>query len=142
MPTLNVPHEGRPTTRRQFITTSAALAGTAVAGQLPLERAAHAAGSDVIKIGLIGCGGRGTEAATNAMNAGKDIRLVALADAFSGPLEISLNNIRKECKDQPDLVDVTLERKFAGLDSYQKLLDSGVDMVLLCSPPGFRPGSS
>jgi len=70
----------RPTTRRDFLRTSSALAATAALAPLALERSAHAAGSDLIRIGLIGCGGRGTEAALNAMNAGKDIRLVALAD--------------------------------------------------------------
>jgi len=72
-----------PTTpRREFLRTSAVLAATAALAPLALERSAHAAGSDIIRIGLIGYGGRGTEAALNAMNAGKDIRLVALADIF------------------------------------------------------------
>ncbi|MEI8372210.1 MAG: Gfo/Idh/MocA family oxidoreductase [Planctomycetota bacterium] len=128
------------TSRREFLAKSAT-AGAMLAGGLSLARSAHAAGSDIIRIGLVGCGGRGTGAAVNALKnaAGAKLKLVVMADAFSGPLEISLKNIRKECKDQPDLVDVTPERRFAGLDSYQNLIDSGVDMVLLCSPPGFRP---
>jgi hypothetical protein len=63
-----------PTTRRGFLKTTAALAGTAALGPLALERSVHAAGSDIIRVGLIGCGGRGTDAALNALNAGKDIR--------------------------------------------------------------------
>ncbi len=128
------------TSRREFLARSAA-AGAALAGGLGLARSAHAAGSDVIRIGLVGCGGRGTGAAVNALKnaAGARLKLVALADAFDGPLDISLRNIQRECKDQPEQVDVPPERKFAGLDGYQRLLDSGVDMVLLCTPPGFRP---
>jgi myo-inositol 2-dehydrogenase / D-chiro-inositol 1-dehydrogenase len=61
---------------------------------------------------------------------------VAMADAFKDSLDESLKNIRKECKDR---VDVPEERKFVGLDAYQKAIQSDVDMVLLCTPPGFRP---
>ena len=137
---MNHRSHGLVTSRREFLAGSAA-AGAALAGGLSLARSAHAAGSDVIRIGLVGCGGRGTGAAVNALKnaAGAKVKLVALADAFEGPLEISLRNIRKECNDQPDQVDVPPERKFAGLDGYQRLIDSGVDMVLLCTPPGFRP---
>lgn len=67
------------TTRREFLKTSALVAGAgALAARLPLERFAHAEGAGVIRFGLIGCGGRGTGAAVNAMNAGKDVRLVAM----------------------------------------------------------------
>ena len=71
------------------------LSGAAPYGALSLARSAHAAGSDVIKIGLIGCGGRGSGAATNAMNAGKDVRLVAMADVFADRLEDSRQRLKK-----------------------------------------------
>jgi predicted dehydrogenase len=123
--------------RREFLVKSA-VGGAALAGGLSLARSAHAAGSDVIRLGLVGCGGRGAGAAVNALkNAAKArVKLVAMADAFADRLESSLKRIQSAGKDQ---VDVTPQRKFVGLDGYQKVLEAGVDMVLLCGPPGFRP---
>lgn len=126
----------RPTTRREFIRTSAALAGTAALGQLALERSVHAAGNDVIRIGLIGCGGRGTEAAVNAMNAGRDIRLVALADIFDERLKASRDQLKKA---RPDQVEVKDDHCFVGFDAYEKLLASGVDVVLIAAASHFHP---
>jgi predicted dehydrogenase len=120
--------------RRSFLKTSAA--ATATLGTLSLARGAHAAGSDVLKIGLIGCGGRGTGAANDALGADPAVKLWALGDAFPERIESSLNNLRKQ---KPEKIDVTPERCFVGLDSYQKVIDSGVDVVLLCTPPHFRP---
>jgi predicted dehydrogenase len=126
----------KPTTRREFLRTSAALAGTAALGQIALERSAHAAGSDVIKIGLIGCGGRGTGAAINAMNAGKDVRLVALADIF----EERLKNCREQLKGaKPEQVQLTDNNCFVGFDAYKKLIASGVDAVLIAPASHFIP---
>jgi len=123
--------------RRDFLRTSSlALAGTALAANLDVGRSAHAAGSDAIKIALIGCGGRGSGAAVNALIAKANVKLVAMADAFKDSLEGSLQGIRSQCKDR---VDVPEQRKFIGLDGYQKAIDCGVDLVLLCTPPGFRP---
>ena len=123
--------------RREFLAKSA-LGGAALAGGLSLARSVHAAGSDVVRIALVGCGGRGTGAAVNALkNAAKaKLKLVAMADAFGDRIDSSLKQIQSACKDQ---VDVTPERKFIGLDCHQKVLDADVDMVLLCGPPGFRP---
>ena len=123
------------TTRREFLRSSAVLAATAAA-PLALERSAHAAGTDAIRFGLIGCGGRGTEAAVNAMNSGKDVRLVALADLFDERL--------KTCREQlvrmkPDQVEVRDERCFLGFDAYQKLLACGVDVVLIAPCSHFIP---
>lgn len=125
------------TTRRDFLgNATATTAGILLAGGLSIARGAHAAGDDTIKIGLIGCGARGTGAAVNALNAKANVKLVAMADAFPDSLNISLNNIRKVCKDR---TDVPKDRQFTGLDAYQKLIDCDLDMVLLCTPPGFRP---
>ena len=125
-----------PTTRRDFLKRSA-LAGAATAG-LSITRSAHAAGDDQIKIALIGCGGRGRGAAVNALrNASHpNVKLVAMADAFQSSLDVSLKAIQQNCGDK---VDVPPERRFVGLDAYQKAIDCDVDMVLLCTPPGFRP---
>jgi predicted dehydrogenase len=125
-------------TRRDFLKNSTAALGAGVVGNLAVARGAHAAGSDEIKIALVGCGGRGTGAAVQALQnkAGAKVKLVAMADAFGDRLENSLKAIEARCEGQ---VDVPKERRFTGLDCHQKAIDSGVDMVLLCTPPGFRP---
>jgi myo-inositol 2-dehydrogenase / D-chiro-inositol 1-dehydrogenase len=129
--------QGTSTSRRDFLkASSVTLAGAAAFGSLSLARSAHAAGSDVVKIALIGCGGRGTGAAANALSTKANVKLVAMADAFRDSLDASLANLQKQFQDR---VDVPEDRKFAGLDGYQKAIDCGVDLVLLCTPPGFRP---
>ena len=124
------------TSRRDFLKTSA-LVGGALAAPAILPGNLFAAGrSGPLKVGLIGCGGRGTGAANQALNADKEVVLTALGDAFPEPLNKSLEVLRREA---PDRVKVTPETSFVGLDAYQKVIDSGVDVVLLASPPGFRP---
>ena len=129
----NDPAASRRPTRREFLKRSTAtLAGAAVAN-LSVARSAHAAGSDVIKMALVGCGGRGTGAAIQALHAmdgQANCRLVAMADAFQDRLDGSLQSIQKQCK-LPDRVDVPEERRFTGFDACQKAIDCGVDMVLL-----------
>jgi len=127
----------RNTSRRQFIqATSAAVAGGALASSLDISRAAYAGGDDQIKIALIGCGGRGGGATTQALSTKGNVKLVALADVFRDNLE----NKRKGFKTQfPDRVDVPDERCFVGFDAYQKLIDSDIDLVIIATPPGFRP---
>jgi myo-inositol 2-dehydrogenase / D-chiro-inositol 1-dehydrogenase len=124
-------------TRRAFLrNATSTTTGILLAGGLNVARSAHAAGSDTIRIGLIGCGARGTGAAVNALSTKANVKLVAMADAFPDALEISLNNIRKVCNDG---ADVPKERQFTGLGAYQKVIDCDVDMVLICTPPGFHP---
>ncbi len=125
-------------TRRSFLktTTTAALAGT-VASQLDIARGAHAEGKEVFRVGLVGCGGRGTGAAAQALRADKGTQLVAMADAFDDQIDRSLTNLSKS--DVKDRIAVDKDRQFAGLDGYQRLIDSGVDIVLLATPPHFRP---
>jgi myo-inositol 2-dehydrogenase / D-chiro-inositol 1-dehydrogenase len=126
-----------PGSRRDFLKLStAAVVGGAVAGSLSIARSAHAAGDDVLKIGLIGCGGRGTGAANDALGAVPNVKLVAMGDAFKGRLEGSYNNIKNEKKDKVEVPD---DKKFVGLDAYQKVLATDVDVVILATPPGFRP---
>ena len=127
------------TSRRDFLKRSATtVAGAALAGGLSISRSAHAAGDDEIKIALIGCGGRGTSAAVQALNnkAARNVKLVALADAFQGRLDGCLRSVRSH---SPNKVDVPKERQFTGLDCHEKAIACDVDMVLLCTPPGFRP---
>ena len=128
---------GENPSRREFLKTSTTIAAAAtLVGGLNLARTAHAAGSDQFKIALIGCGGRGTGAATQALSTKADVKLVAMADAFADRVDWSHDLIKKAC---PDKVDVPKERRFSGLDAYQKAIDAGVDVVLICTPPGFRP---
>jgi len=92
--------------------------------------------SNTLKVGLIGCGGRGTAAAIEALSADSNVILYAMADAFADHLELSYNSLKEKMGDK---VQVTEKNKFVGLDAYQKLLDSDVDVVLLATPPAFRP---
>jgi len=120
--------------RRTFLASSAA----AVAASSAVLPGAYAAGSDLLRVGLVGCGGRGTGAAKQALRADPNVKLVAMCDAFMDRLEGSLSEL-KNIKDIASKIDVPAERRFDGFDGYQKLLGSGVDVVLLCTPPGFRP---
>ena len=119
--------------RRDFLTTSA---GAALAASLAFPGGVHAAADSLIKIGLIGCGGRGTGAAINALTVDKNVKLVAMADAFEDKIQLSLANLNKA--KIANQVDVKPEACFAGFDAYQKVFDR-CDVVLLATPPHFRP---
>lgn len=123
------------TNRRSFLKTTAAATAAATLAHAPLV---HADGTSVLRVGLIGCGGRGTGAATQALRAGNDVRLVAMGDAFQDRLDNSLGTIRRN-RDLAARVDVPRERQFTGFDAYQRVIGAGVDVVLLCTPPHFRP---
>ncbi len=126
-----------PPSRREFLKTSTVAAvGGALAGSLSVARSAHAAGDDQIKIALVGCGGRGTGAANQALSTSGNVKLVAMADAFEDRLNGSLNALMAEKKDR---VDVPKERQFVGFDAYKQVLATDVDLVILATPPGFRP---
>ena len=131
-------HE-QPATRRGFLKTSAAVtAGAAVLGDLASR--AYASSEDLIKVALIGCGGRGRGAAVQALRTEGNVKLVAVADAFQDNAESGLGSIKKELEDTPDRVDVKPDAVFAGFDAYQKVLGMpDVKLVILATPPGFRP---
>jgi predicted dehydrogenase len=126
------------TSRRSFLKKSSILvAGSAVAGGLTIARAAHPFGTDTIKIGLVGCGGRGTGAAIQAMNtSGGDVHLVAMGDVFDDRLQGSYRSIKGK---HGDKVKVTKDSQFVGYDAFEKVLGSEIDMIILATPPGFRP---
>jgi myo-inositol 2-dehydrogenase/D-chiro-inositol 1-dehydrogenase len=88
----------------------------------------------VLKAGLIGCGGRGTGAAINFLNAGPNLQIVALGDTFQDRVDACREKILKQ-KGQ----EVPLDKCFVGFDAYQKVIDAGVDIILLATPPFFRP---
>jgi predicted dehydrogenase len=126
-----------PTSRRGFLQTSAVAVGGAIAATMS-PSTVHADKSDLLRIGLIGCGGRGTGAATQALSAEKNVQLVAMGDVFEDRLQKSLGELKGNEK-VADRVAVKPDHCFLGFDAYEKVLASGVDVVLLCTPPQFRP---
>ncbi len=131
--------------RRDFLKASGVAAGAAVASGL-FASGVHAAGSDAIKVGLIGCGGRGSGAADNVMHSAPNVQIIALADAFEDRLNGCRDGLLKNVANDPDVkklgntVDLPKERCFVGLDAYQKLLEiPDINYVMLATPPGFRP---
>ena len=124
------------TSRREFLKTSAVIGGALMAPAILPGKSFAAGNSDTIKIGLIGCGGRGTGAAGQALKADKNVVLTAMGDVFEDQLKKSLETLKA---DEPGKVKVDPDHCFIGLDAYQKVIDSGVDVVLLTTPPGFRP---
>jgi predicted dehydrogenase len=128
----------RAPSRRDFLSRStAAVAACSLAGQLSLAPRVFAAGSDVLKVGLVGCGGRGSGAAVQALHADPHVQLTALGDAFADKLESSLSNLANS--EVGEKVAVSSDHKFVGFDAYKGVIDSGVDVVVLATPPHFRP---
>ena len=125
--------------RRDFLKASGGLAvGATFVGAMAVPRAVHAGVSEKMRIGLIGCGGRGTGAAENALNASPDNVLVAVADAFEDYAKTRLAALKRidEIKDRVQVPD---DHVFVGFDAYKQLIDSDVDVVILATPPHFRP---
>ncbi len=128
--------ETKNRSRRDFLKGSAGVvAATAVAEEL-LSSSVYAAADETMKIALIGCGGRGGGACGQALSTPGPVKLVAIADAF----EDNARNKLKDLKGQfGDKVDVKDDKIFWGLDAYQKAIDSDIDLILIATPPGFRP---
>ena len=125
------------TSRRDFLKTSAgAMAATALGGAMVSP--GYAAENNTIKIALVGCGGRGTGAAAQALSTAGPTKLWAMADVFGHRLESSLGNIKQRHEKQ---VDVPPERQFVGLQAFKQAIDSldKGDVILLATPPAFRP---
>ena len=135
---MNRPERPTRPSRRSFLKTSLAAATAATAADLSIARGAHAAGNELVRIALIGCGGRGTGAASQALATAGPVKLVAMADVFSERLEASLKFL-SAIDEIRDRIDVPPERRFLGFDAYQKAIDCGVDLVLLTTSPHFRP---
>lgn len=128
--------EGARSSRRGFL-KSAAAAGPA-ASILASGNYAFAQGSDRLRVGLIGCGGRGAGAAVDALQADPGVHLTAMGDVLQAQLDKSLGALMKQGTFS-SRVQVPESSRFVGLDAYQRVIESGVDVVLLCTPPGFRP---
>ena len=122
-------------TRREFLKTTAVVGGT-LAANMALLGNVHAAGDEVIRIGLVGCGGRGTGAADQCLKAHPSVRLVALADVFRDRADDCLGQLQRNHRARIDLGNGNA-RLFIGLDAADRLIGN-VDLVLLATPPGFR----
>lgn len=124
--------------RREFVTGSVGAAiGASVVTGFPGIISAQSI-TNAIKVGLVGCGGRGTGAAAQALHADDYVELTSMADIVQSQVDNSIATLKKNSQISPR-VKVDQTKVFLGLDAYQKLIDSGVDVVLLATPPGFRP---
>lgn len=125
-------------TRREFIKTGAVVTGAMAAPFILSSRGYAVPKTDTIKIGLIGCGGRGTSAAMQALHADPNVVLVAMGDVFQTQIDNSIKAIKSDTA-IASRVRVTPAMSFVGLDCYEKVIGTDIDVVLLASPPGFRP---
>jgi predicted dehydrogenase len=124
-------------TRRGFLRTSTTVGG-ALLGAAALPRSVHAGADETIRVGLVGCGGRGMGAAMDALAADPQAKVVAVADAFADKAAECVTSLKSDQK-FGSRVMVEPDRMFTGFDGYRQLIDSGVDVVLLATPPHFRP---
>jgi myo-inositol 2-dehydrogenase/D-chiro-inositol 1-dehydrogenase len=123
--------------RRDFVKVSAATAGAALAAAAVPRVLGATAGSDKIRVGVIGCGGRGAGAAQNCLDSSPGVEIVALGDLFQNQVDATERRLRGNAeKKQLKLGPI---QKFWGFDNYEKVLAAGIDMVILAGPPGFRP---
>ena len=135
--------------RRDFLKTSSTAALSAgILSSLAIPRNAYADGDDTIRIGLVGCGGRGSKAAVQALSTSRaresqlkgKVKLVAMGDAFRDQLDSSLTRIERATKNVENaVVAVDEDHKFVGFDAIDKVLASDIDLIVLATPPGFRP---
>src|SRR5690242_16761981 len=127
------------TSRRRFLKTTGQVAGASALAGVAVP-SVHAAEDNTIRVALVGCGGRGTDAAANALKTQAQhgpIKLVAMADVFKDKLDNSYDELMKELSDQVDVPD---DRKFIGFDAYQKAMDclKEGDVAIFATPPAFR----
>jgi myo-inositol 2-dehydrogenase/D-chiro-inositol 1-dehydrogenase len=126
-----------PVSRRTFVQTTAAAAAA-----IALPGGVRAAGSDVIRVGVVGCGGRGTGAASDCMRGAEGVEIVALGDLVPDRLKQCREQLAKRISQEPSLAakyKVTDDRCFTGFDAYQRVIASDIDYVILATPPAFRP---
>ncbi|MGB1657172.1 MAG: Gfo/Idh/MocA family protein, partial [Longimicrobiales bacterium] len=125
--------------RRDFVrTTTATIGGLSFVGQPRIARA-QPSGRDPIRVGLIGCGGRGTGAAVQALSTDQDVQLVAMGDAFADNVENSYQALTTfEDVDLTPRINVPPEHRYSGFDAYERVIPHA-DVIILATPPGFRP---
>ncbi len=125
------------TSRRSFVTKSAAGAG-ATAFTIIRPELVRGAGQEKLRAGLVGCGGRGTQAIADLLTGDERVEVVALADIFEDKMENSLKRVKANEK-IAGRVNVAADRRFIGFDAFKKLVASDIDIVMLATPPGYRP---
>jgi predicted dehydrogenase len=130
-------HEDDTMTRREFTKGAGAMAAITFAGAAPLW--AHAANAQRLKVAVIGCGGRGAGAAVNALEASPDVEVTALADVFEDRLRSSRAYLESLAGEFDGRVNIDDSRCFVGFDAYRQLIAGDVDLVILATPPHFRP---
>lgn len=123
--------------RRSFVKTTTMASGALMATTLPLGAMAQVNSAKKLKLAVVGCGGRGTGATVQALTADPDVELVAMADAFEDRLEGSLAAIQEHLAETRK-IHVSEKNRFTGFDAYKKAIDQA-DVVILATPPGFRP---
>lgn len=123
-------------TRRRFLKVSAATTLGVSAGLMARGDFAYAGGSDTIRVGVVGCGGRGTGAARDAVQSAEGVVITAMGDLFEDRLDRSMEGLRQEIG---AAFQVDEDHAFVGFEAYRHVIESDVDMVILASPPGFRP---
>ena len=123
--------------RRQFVQQTAMATGAFLTVPMGVERMANVHGEQKLKLALVGCGGRGSGAAVQALTADENVELVAMADAFADRVDRSLKGIQEHFEGQKK-IDVKEKNRFVGFDAYKKAIDLA-DVVILSTPPGFRP---
>lgn len=135
------PREGAPeppVSRRRFLASSAATAALVATGNYAFAQGAN----KPLRVGVVGCGGRGSGAALNVLDAAPDLVIRSLGDLFPDRMNGLKNSLKERAgKDAAfaKKIDLAEERCFTGFDSYKKVIDSGIDYVILATPPGFRP---
>jgi myo-inositol 2-dehydrogenase / D-chiro-inositol 1-dehydrogenase len=120
--------------RRDFLKTTSTAVGGTLLGGLSIERSAYAAGDDTLKVALVGCGGRGSGAADQALGTKGSVKLIAAADVFKDRMDGSLQALAGKHKERVDVID---DRKFVGFEAYKQAI-ALADVVILATPPGFR----
>jgi predicted dehydrogenase len=122
-------------TRRDIMKSAAVASAAALAGAVATP-AVHAAGSERVRVGLVGSGRRGIGAAQDCANSTTNIEITAIGDLFPDKMSEAVSTLQEKLGDR---WKVNRDRMFIGFDAYQKVIASDVDVVLLCTPPGFRP---
>lgn len=128
-----------PVSRRRFLSRTTQIGAAAGAFTIIRPELVRGAGNEKLKVGLVGCGGRGTQAIVDHLKGTENTEIVGLADLFEDKLEGSLRLLRERFPDLQARVKVDPEHRFVGFDAYKKLLATDIDIVFLATPPGYRP---